>query len=255
MESPPALAEIAFAAMLIIARIGACGMLLPGTGEAEIPAPIRVGLVLALVPLLLPGAMPTLPPAPDSAAGTVLLLAGEMAIGIWLGMLARLVSTALAMAGQMIGSFIGLSAIFAPDPTMGAQGTALSRMMSIAAAALALSSGLYALPLRALAESYTVLPAGALLGGDFAAAAMAEAGAANLALALRLAAPLLLLALLVQAATGLLSRVAPQAQVFILAAPAQTLVGLGLLALLLPALFAQWQESARAAWSLLPGLR
>jgi flagellar biosynthetic protein FliR len=254
METVPALAEIAFAAMVVIARVGACGMLLPGTGESEVPAPIRLALVLALVPLLLPGLMPLMPPVPDTAAGAVLLLAGEMAIGIWLGMLARLVTIALAMAGQMIGTFIGLSAIFAPDPTMGAQGTALSRMMSIAAAALVLSSGLYSMPLRALAESYVVLPIGAPLGGDFAAAAMAEAGAASLALALRLAAPLLLLALLFQAATGLLSRVAPQAQVFIIAAPAQTLAGLALFALLLPAIFVHWLDAARAAWSLLPGL-
>ncbi|WP_235962157.1 flagellar biosynthetic protein FliR [Falsiroseomonas selenitidurans] len=251
---PPALADLAFAAMLLVARLGACGLLLPGLGEPEIPAPIRLALVLALVPLLLPGLLPALPAATDDLSATLLLFATEIAIGVWLGMLARLVSTALAMAGQLIGSFIGLSSMFAPDPYMGVHGTALSRLMGVAAAALALSTGLYALPLRALAESYAILPVGAALEGGHAASGIAEAGAASLALALRLAAPLLLLAVLAQAATGLLARVAPQAQVFVLAAPAQTLAGLALLALLLPALLAQWLEAARAAWSVLPGL-
>ena len=54
--------------------------------------------------------------------------------------------------------------------------------------------------------------------------------------------------------TGYHARVAPQAQVFVIAAPAQTLAGLGLLALLLPAIFTHWLDAARAAWSLLPGL-
>ena len=254
MNGAPELAEIAFAAMLLVARLGACGLLLPGLGETEVPAPFRLALMLALVPLLLPGLMPSLPPAPDDIGAYALLIGGEIVIGLWIGMLARLVATALVMAGQLAGSFIGLSSMFAPDPAMGNQGTALSRLMGIAAAALALSSGLYALPLRALAESYVVLPAGAALSGDIAAPAMVEAGAASLALALRLAAPLLLLAVVAQAATGLLARVAPQAQVFVLAAPAQTLAGLALLALVLPAIFAHWADAARASWSLLPGL-
>lgn len=249
----PSLAELAFAAILLVARVGACGLLLPGLGEAEIPAPIRLALVLALVPLLLPGVLPVLPKAPDDFAATILLFASEIAIGIWLGTLARLVVVALSITGQLAGSFMGLSSMFAPDQAMGGQGTALSRLMGIAAAALVLSTGLYALPLRALAESYAVLPAGVALDGGIAALAVAEAGAASLGLALRLAAPLLLLAVLAQAATGLLARVAPQAQVFVLAAPAQTLAGLVLLALLLPRLLAEWHLAAQAAWSALPG--
>lgn len=254
MTATPELAEIAFAAMLLVARLGACGLLLPGLGEMDVPAPFRLALVLALVPLLLPGLMPGLPRAPDDIGAYALLMGGEVAIGLWIGMLARLVALALVMAGQLAGSFIGLSSIFAPDPTMGAGSTALSRFMGLAAAALVLSTGLYALPLRALAESYAVLPAGAVLDGGFAARAMVETSAACLVLAMRLAAPLLLLAVVAQAATGLLARVAPQAQVFVLAAPAQVLAGLALFALLLPAIFAQWTDSARAAWSLLPGL-
>jgi flagellar biosynthetic protein FliR len=250
---PEDLAGIAFAAVLLVARLGACGMLLPGLGEADVPAPVRLGLVLALVPLLLPGLAPGLP-SPDSVPAALALLAVEIAIGLWLGWLARLVALALVMAGQLAGTFLGLSSLLAPDPTFGSQGTALGRVMGIAGVALALSTGLYALPLAALAESYRVLPPGGALPAGIAAETLVAAGAASLALALQLAAPLLLLSLLMQVATGLLSRVAPQAQVFVLAAPAQTLAGLLLLALLLPTLLAQWAEAAGAAWRALPGL-
>ena len=49
-----ALAPFAFHAVLILARAGAAMMLLPGLGETEIPASIRLAIALALVPLLLP---------------------------------------------------------------------------------------------------------------------------------------------------------------------------------------------------------
>jgi flagellar biosynthetic protein FliR len=248
------LADLAFAAMLLVCRLGACGMLLPGTGETSIPMPVRLGLVLALVPLLLPALAPGMPAAPDDPAGALKLVAGEIATGVWIGLLARLVMTAMSMAGQLAAGFVGLSSMIAPDPNMGAQGTALSQFMGVAVAAVALASGLYALPLRALAESYAVMPVGAPFLGEVQAQAMAEGVSASLVLAVQLSAPLLLLSLLGQVATGLLSRVAPQAQVFVVAAPAQTLAGLALLALLLPAMLAFWAEAARNAWSTLPGL-
>lgn len=241
-------ADLAFGAALLACRLGACGMLLPGTGEPGIPLPIRLGLVLALVPLMLPLLAPTLPAAPDDAARALALVAGEVAIGLWIGLLARLAMLALAMAAQLIAGFCGLASMIMPDPAMGGAGTALSHFMGIAAAALVLASGLYALPLRALVESYALLPAGAVLSGDVAARGVAEGVAGSFALALRLAAPFLLLSLLAQVATGLLARVAPQAQVFVLAMPAQTIAGIALLALLLPALLAHWGEAARAIW-------
>lgn len=249
-----ALPVLAFHAALLFCRLGACGMLLPGLGEVDVPATIRLALPLALVPLLLPVLEPALPPPPDGAAEAVRLVAVEVLTGLWLGFLARLVALALAMAGQAMGYLIGLASVLVPDPALGGTGSPLSRFLGLAAAALALSTGLYALPLRALAESYTVLPAGAPLPSGPAAEALGLAVAESLALALRLAAPFVLLSSVVYLIAGLIGRVAPQTQAFILAAPAQALIGILLLALLLPALLQDWAEAARIAWQHLPGL-
>src|SRR4051794_28244060 len=125
---------------------------------------------------------------------------------------------------------IGLASPLQSDPSFGAQGTALSRLFGLVAAMLILSTGLYAL-LRALAESYALLPAGGALPVPGQAAMLAQAVADSLSLALRLAAPLLLAGILGQFALGLLSRLAPMVPVFVLAAPGQILAGLLLLAL------------------------
>lgn len=245
---------LAFQAALLMARLGACALVLPGLGEADVPAPLRLGLALAVTALLLPVLAPELPPPPAGIAGLAALVATEVAAGLWLGWLARLVSFALVTAGQAIGFLIGLSSLLSQDAMQGAQGLATGRLMGLAAAALVLGSGLYAVPLRALAESYALLPAGTPLPAGAAAEAVVVATAGSFALAMRLAAPLLLLGVVMQAGSGLLARAAPQAQIFVIAAPAQTLAGIALLAALLPLILEHWLQAAGAVFALLPDL-
>jgi flagellar biosynthetic protein FliR len=81
------------------------------------------------------------------------------------------------------------------------------------------------------------------------------AGAASLELALRLAAPFVIGALVLNVALGLLARLAPQVQIFFVAIPGQIVAGIALLALLAPALIATYAEALRAAFDALPAAR
>ncbi len=250
-----ALPALAFQAVLVFARLGAAAMVLPGLGEEEVPAPVRLGLGLGLVVLMLPGLAPVLPQAPDAATETVRLIGIEVAIGLWLGGLARLVAMAMAVAGQAIALLLGLAQALVPDPALGGAGTATGRMLSLAATVVVLATGLYAIPLRAIVESYAVFPVGDPFPAGPAAEAFAEAATGSLALALRLAAPFVLAAILVNVALGLLSRIAPQVQVYFIPVPGQVLLGLALLAAVMPALIGAFAEAARAAFLDLPSLR
>ncbi len=246
---------LAFQAALLFCRIGAAVMVLPGLGEQEVPAPFRLGLGLALVALLLPALAPNLPAAPDTAmeAGRLILL--EVLVGLWLGALARLVSIGFAIAGQLVALMLGLASALVPDQGMGGQGTATSRLFTLLTILLVLTTGLYALPLRALAESYAVLPAGDPWPAGAAAEAFAEAAGESLALALRIAAPFIFGSIVLNVALGLLSRLAPQVQIYFVAIPGQLLAGIALLALLLPAILGAYGDAARAAFAALPGYR
>ncbi|SDC78098.1 flagellar biosynthetic protein FliR [Belnapia rosea] len=249
---PEALPDFAFHAVLLVARLGGAVLLLPGLGEQDIPASIRLALLLALVAVLLPGLAPHLPGLPAELPELLRLILMETAIGLWLGLLARLVSLALGQAGQMVGLMVGLASPLQADPVLGAQATATGRLFTLLAAVLVLSGGLYALPLRALAESYQSLPPGAPLVLDRGAESVAQAVADSLSLALRLASPLVLASVLGNVALGLLARLAPQVQVFTMAAPGQILGGLLLLGLLLPAMIAVWLAAAGTSLAL-PG--
>ncbi|MBP0492481.1 flagellar biosynthetic protein FliR [Pararoseomonas indoligenes] len=250
-----ALPALAFGAALVLARMGAAAMILPGLGEADIPAPLRLGIALALVPVLLPVLAPTLPAAPDTAAETLRLIALEVATGFWIGGLARLLAMALSVALQASASLLGLGNILAQDPSIGSGASALGRLGTLAAAVLVLSTGLYALPLRALAESYSLMPLGTPWPAGAAADEMAATGAAMLSLALRLAGPFVVVAVAINLAMALVSRVAPSIQVFFVAAPGQIVAGLALLALLAPPLLATFQGALASGWADLPGLR
>jgi flagellar biosynthetic protein FliR len=252
LQSLPALA---FQAVLAFARIGAAAMLLPGLGEQEVSPTIRLVLGLALLALLLPVLAPGLPTAPADGAVAAGLIAQEVVVGLWLGGLARIAALALAMAGQAIATLIGLQGLLVADPELGGQSTALGRAFGLIAACLVLGTGLYAVALRAMVDSYAVLPAGAPFPAGAAAEAMAEAGAASLALALRLAAPFVIGAMVLNLSLGLLARLAPQVQTFFVAVPGQILAGIALLALLAPPLLVVFAASLGEAFQALPGAR
>ena len=129
----------------------------------------------------------------------------------------------------------------------------MGRGLGFAATVLVLSTGLYALPLGALVNSYGVLPAGAPFPAGLAAEAVTAMVTESFSLALRLAAPFILAGVLFNAGMGLIARVAPQVQVFVVAAPAQIVAGLGLLLLLLPAILSVWHDAMQRGFSALPG--
>lgn len=244
----------AFAFALVLARCSAAVMLLPGIGEAEPPAMVRAGLAVALTALLLPAVLPLMPATPASIGQVAAMVAAELLAGALLGWMARLMALALPIAGSVISLLIGLASVLQPDPALGGQSTGVARLFSLAMPVLVLSTGLYALPLQALAGSYQVIPPGTWLPAGGAAESVTGAVAQGFALSLRLAAPFVLSGLLAQSALGLVARFVPQMQVYALAAPAQILGGLALLALLSLPLLSAWQDSVNAAWRALPGL-
>ncbi len=244
----------AFAAMLIVARVGSACMLLPGIGEMELPMTVRAGFVAVFTSLLLPVLAPDMPAVPDGLPTTVAMLAGEVVTGLWLGWLARMMLMALPMAGQIIATAVGMTNVLQPDAMLGAGASALSRLLGLAAPVLVLSSGLFALPLAAVVGSYQLVKPGHILPvGDTVDAFVLSLSQA-FGLALQLAAPFLMAAVLFHVSLGLLGRLVPQLQTYFAAMPGQILGGLLLLGLLASGIASVWMDAARVGYSALPGL-
>ncbi len=244
----------AFAFVLVMGRIGAALTLLPGLGEASPPPMLRVGLAIGITVLLLPGIAPLIPGVPADVPTAAGMVAAEVVTGLWLGWLARLIVLALPIAGQLIAFMLGVSNVLVTDPELSAQSSALEQIFSLAAPLALLMSGLYAVPLAALAGSYDVIKPGALLpAGDGAALAVRAVGEC-FALALKLASPFVLAAVIWHVVLGLLSRLVPNVQVYFVSMPGQILGGLILLSMLVGGLLTTWQDAVSADFARLPGL-
>ncbi len=257
MDTATLLAQLpawGFGLVLVFSRVGAACVMLPGIGESELPGTVRTGFTLALTILLLPVLAPLLPAVPESPFVVFAMVAAEIVTGLWLGWLARLVVQTLPVAAQFIASMVGLASVLQPDPDLGPQSTALARLFSLAAPVVVLTSGLYALPLAALAGSYRLIAPGALLPVADSTPGVVTAVAEAFTLSLRLAAPFVVAGLVWQVALGLLSRLVPDMQVFAASAPGQMLAGLALLFLLGAGIVAVWQDELHTALTLLPGL-
>jgi flagellar biosynthesis protein FliR len=244
----------AFAFVLVLGRIGAAMTLLPGLGEASPPAMLRAGLAVGITVLLLPGIVPLIPTAPADVPTAAGMVAAEVVTGMWLGWLARLLVLSLPMAGQFIAFMLGVSNVLVIDPEMGAQSSALEQIFSLLAPLALLVSGLYAVPLAALAGSYHLIAPGALLPAGDSTTVVVRAVGTCFALALKLASPFVAANVIWHVVLGLLARLVPRVPVYFVALPGQILGGLVLLAMLTGALITTWMDTVSISISHLPGL-
>lgn len=249
-----ALPAWSFAFVLLLARIGGAMALLPGIGDRLVPSTIRAGLALAITLVLLPEVAPLMPPAPEPGLQAGAMVGAELITGLWFGWLAQLLALAMPIGIQFIAYLLGVATVLQPSAELGSQTSALSRLFELAVPLVVLTSGLYTLPLNALAGSYRLIPPGTLLPASDGTALAVRAVGTMFALALRLAAPFVLASIVWHVAVGLLARLVPRIQVYFVAMPGQILSGLLLLAMLSAEILGAFLNALRDGLSGLPGL-
>ena len=224
------LVEELFAALLVFARLGTALMIVPVFGERYVLGRLRLLLGLLLSAALAP-TLRGLPTAPAEPAVLALLVGGEVAVGLFLGAVTRLVMAALHVAGTIAAMQSGLSAAAFFDPNEATQGTLPGNLFATTALAAMVAADLHHLLLRALAASYARLPAGAGLPAEDALRLLTTLGDAAIRTGLELAAPFVLASLLANLALGVLGRLMPALQLLSLALPLQLLLAIGLMLL------------------------
>lgn len=221
---------------VVFARIGAATMFLPGFGERTVPVRVRLVLALGLSMALLPAT-----PAADGVAAAdptalALLLGVETTIGLWIGLVARILLSALQVAGFQIGTAMGLSNAFAPSLGTFEGSTMVASGLLMAGVALLFATDLHHLVIEALLHSYVVFPIGAAPLGDLAEQGARAAGA-SLRIGLSITAPFYALGLLLNLGLGLANRMMPTLPVFFVAVPVLVATGLVVMAASGPAMF------------------
>ena len=207
-----------------LARVGGFMLVAPVMGSSSVPRTARIALSLALAVMIAP-----LAPAPAgleifSAAG-VLATADQLLIGIAIGLVVQLTFDALALAGQTVSLTMGLGYATLVDPQRGANTAVLGQLFTILGTLLYLSLDGHLTLVASLAQSFQALPVnGEAIGRDFFGA-VAGWGARVFESGLLIALPATVALIIVNLALGVVTRAAPQLNLFGIGFPITMMAG------------------------------
>lgn len=216
---------------LILARIGAIAMLLPGIGDAYVSPRIRMALAFLLTICFWPLVHTSLPALPSSVGSMAGWILREVSVGVMIGLLLRMFMAALSTAGEIISLQTTLSFAQTANPMQAQPGSTIASFLTLLGVTLLFATDVHHLFIAGMIGSYElVAPAKPLMLGDFASVAVKTISQSFL-LGVQLSAPLLVFALIFNLASGLVARVMPQFQVFFAVAPLSVILGLSIFAL------------------------
>jgi len=216
---------------LVFARLGSALAFMPGFGERVIPLRFRLLVALVLSAALAP-ATPVGALVIDAPLMLLPVLAIEITLGIWIGMTARIVMSALQFAGYQIGLISGLANAFAPETGAFQGSTMIADALMMAGVALIFASDLHHVIIGALLMSYDVFPFGQMMPGDLAQQIVKAVGA-SFYIGFALTVPFHVMGLVLNLGMGLANRMMPTLPVFFVATP--VLIGAGLFVLIIAA--------------------
>ena len=205
----------------------------PLFGNAAVPASVKVTLG-ALLAMIIAPTVPALPAADPLSLAGLLILTQEMLVGLAMGFSIRIVFAAIEMAGEISSLTMGLGFASFFDPQTKGRSSAISQFLTMLATLMFLTVNGHLVLLAALAESFVSLPISAspISGGGFQQ--LAAWGAEIFRSGVQISLPIVAALLLTNVALGILTRAAPQLNIFGIGFPVTLGVGLLVLAMVLP---------------------
>ncbi len=222
--------------ILILFRVSAVLFLIPFFGAEAVPAQLKIGLSAAVSLALYPAVGPGLPEPPKELLPLLPALASELTLGMVLGLAVRAIFAAVDFAAQMVGFQMGFAIVNVIDPQTQHQTNLMAQFENLLALMFFLAVDGHHLLLRAVAESFRVLPPfGLELKGELFHLMMRIASDIFV-LAIKLSAPALLVLMFSSVALGVVARTVPQMNIFQVGFPLKITLGILALGLGLPAM-------------------
>ncbi len=223
----------------------------PIFGNSSIPVPYKVSLGLVLASIMGP-TIPAIPAADPMSLAGLLILVQELLTGLAMGFTMRIVFAAVEMAGEISSLTMGLGFASFFDPLTKGRSSAVSQFMALIATMAFIAVNAHLVLLATLAESFVSVPIAAspVNSGGFRDLAMW--GGRIFSAGVQLSLPIVGALLITNVALGILTRAAPQLNIFGIGFPISLAVGFLLVAMALPYLstplqnlFLQGSETSR----------
>lgn len=198
---------------LLATRLTGFLLLAPGIEDMQVPKLVRVAVVVWLACFLTP-----LVPAPADMAlcwqHLLTCVVSEFVFGMGLGLVTRLVLSAVQVGGALMDNDLGLSAAQQLSPQLGISGGVMNRILLLVGLAFFWFSDYFSALVVGLRESFQVLPLGGAVVSLGSVNLVARLGSELFTAGLIIAAPIAVLTFIVTMALGFLSRSVQQLNVF-----------------------------------------
>jgi len=220
-------------------RIGAMLMAAPISGAQSVPVRVRlimaVAITLIIVPLLPPG-----PQVEIFGYEWIMIILYQILIGIVIGFSFQLIFAAVTTGGQVVAMQMGLGFASMVDPQNGQQVPVLSQFYLMMTTLLFLAMDGHLVMVKVIADSFTIMPIGMQGIDSDGFYRLARWGNDLFAAALWLALPAVASLLLINFSFGIMSRAAPQLQIFSIGFPITLMMGFVVIYFTLPSVVVQF---------------
>ena len=166
----------------------------------------------------------------DTLLGYSILVLKEAITGLLMGFACNICTTIVGFAGRVIDMETGLSMASLMDPTTKENMSITGMIYNYAFTLMLILTGIYEYVLKAVAESFTLIPIGnSIFRSDKLLEAMLKFMADYILIAFRICLPMFAVMILLNALLGILAKVAPQMNMFAVGMQMKVLVGLVML--------------------------
>ncbi|EJL84173.1 flagellar biosynthetic protein FliR [Herbaspirillum sp. CF444] len=213
----------------------------PPFGSASVPMLVKI-LLGVMISLVIAPDVP-IPPAldPMSITGLMILLQ-QLLIGLAMGFAVRLVFAAIEMAGELTSNTMGLGFAVFFDPQSQGRTSAISQLFSLLGTLVFLSINGHLVLVAVMADSFHTLPITAAPITAEGFHYLALSGTRIFSMGLQLSLPMLVALLITNVALGILTRAAPQLNLFGIGFPITMVAGFVLIAVCLPYMLTPMQH-------------
>lgn len=205
----------------------------PLFGNTSVPMSIKVSLGV-LITLIIAPTVPPMPATDPTSWAGLLIVAQEMIVGLAMGFAMRLVFAAIEFAGEVASLTMGLGFATFFDPSTSARSSGISQFLALVATMAFLAVNAHLALLAALSESFVSLPIAGSPMGSGGPLELARWGARVFSAGLQISLPIVAALLVTNIALGVLTRAAPQLNLFGIGFPVTLGVGFLSISLAMP---------------------
>jgi len=218
--------------LMITGRMTGMVVFNPLFGRRGIPGLVKAGFVL-LLSICVYSMTPVRLEMPSTLLGVAFTFLMELFLGYVLGLVVQFFFYIPLMAGSIIDMQMGLSMAATYDPASGIQVTATSNLLNVLMSLLFFAANGHHTLIRIFLTSGLAVPFGTVSLADNFYAAMIQLFLDCTILGVKLAMPILAAELLGQVGMGILMKVIPQINVFVINIDLKVIIGLTLLLFML----------------------